>query len=61
MKDTLYIILKEISQHKEDNMESIIQERLESALMSYIHSLDASSSYLNDRNSLNLLKRLSKK
>lgn len=62
-RDKLYFILNDISRYKrrpENAMESHINERLDTALESYVTSLDQSVEYVSKQDSLNVLKKLNK-
>ena len=58
----LYIILEDLNNHKNANYATIIKERLDKSLDSYIKSLDDSINYLTvkNRDNVKLLRRMSK-
>lgn len=62
MTSKLYIILEDLNNHKNANYATVIKERLDKSLDSYIKSLDDSINYLTvkNRDNVKLLRRMSK-
>lgn len=62
--DKLYYILSELEQHKHSDrsvvLASRIQERLDKALTSYIHTITDSYAYLSSKDELNVLKKFNR-
>ena len=62
-RDKLYFILNDINKHKrppDQLMEVCIAERLETALETYMNSLNSSAEYVTKQDSLNVLKKINK-
>lgn len=62
-RDKLYYILEELNSHKRTPLELMkvcVEERLESSLNSYKHSLENSYSYLSTKDEMNVLKKLNR-
>ena len=63
-KDRLYIINKDLQEHKrprDEVMEQAITDRLSSSLESYLYDIGVSYSYLADRSPTRLYGRLSRR
>ena len=63
VRDKLYSILDELNAHKHSRAELLthqIEQRLNDALHSYLHSIDVSYDYLSTKDELNVLKKLNR-
>ena len=61
--DKLYQVLEDLSKHKHSSNELLslqVQERLDRALDSYIHTLEQSYDYLSKKDELSVLKKLNR-